>query len=127
MGESQARTSTLSFAEHVDDNTLVRINTGSGFQNAISDTAWNVPQKSGPVTVTPGQFYDIEIRFFNGTGGAGPSAQAAGATLGWANNYGFGVSYTDASAAAINAGNDGLMYWTSSSAACIPSCAWSAG
>lgn len=104
-GQIQARTNTLSFAEHVDDNTLVRINTGSGFQNVISDTAWNVPQKTGPVAVTPGQFYDIEIRFFNGGGGAGPTAQGGGATLGWANNYGFAVSDTDTSAAANGLGN----------------------
>lgn len=85
---------TLSFAENIDDNTLLLID---GVQ-VIRDTQWNVVATSGVLSFTPNTYHTFELRVGNGGGGAGPVGQN-----GFNNNYGFGVSQTGATS---NQGTD---------------------
>ena len=78
---------TLSFAENIDDNVLLKID---GVQ-VLRDTNWNTVVSTGVLTFTPGSYHSFELRVANGGGGAGPVAQN-----GFANDYGFGLSYTGA-------------------------------
>jgi autotransporter-associated beta strand protein len=88
-GQVQANGTTMSFAENIDDDVWIRVNG----QTILDDQAWNVPVKGTITGLTAGQWYDIEIRLWNGGGGAGP-VTGSGWTL--ANpGYGFGAADTD--------------------------------
>jgi fibronectin-binding autotransporter adhesin len=89
-GQIQATGNFLSFAENIDDDVWIRVNGVT----IVDDQQWNVPVK-GTIPTTPGQWYDIEIRLWNGGGGAGPVTGS-----GWVNNganvgYGFGIADVD--------------------------------
>jgi hypothetical protein len=97
----QPVTSLVTFAENIDDGTLLKIDG----QVWINDNTWNTPvAASGPQGQTPAPltagWHTFEARFGNGTGGAGPSGQNNGWT-GWDGSYGFGyklgAATTDAS------------------------------
>ncbi len=81
-GQIYLNGSTYHFAESMDncakliiDDTVV-----------LDDTVYNTPTKSGDVTF-PAGWHDVEIRFGNGTGGAGPYT-----TTGWTSTKGFGYN-----------------------------------
>ncbi len=80
----------FSFAEHIDDNTLVRVN---GVQ-ILRNTAWDVPS-FGVANNIPDpdgdNWYDIDIRMGEGGGGQGPSG-GGDVEPGWSGTYGFGYS-----------------------------------
>ncbi|MCB0033291.1 MAG: hypothetical protein KDE51_04705 [Anaerolineales bacterium] len=77
----------FSFAERVDDQTLVVIDGTT----VLSDIVWNVATTSGVLNMGMGPngdgWHDIEIRFSNGGGGAG--AVNGG---GWTTTKGFGLN-----------------------------------
>ncbi|HEY3322307.1 MAG TPA: Ig-like domain repeat protein [Planctomycetota bacterium] len=76
----------VSFAENIDDNAKVVID---GVQR-LNDGGWNNETSTGALNLGMGPagdgWHDIEIRFYNGAGGAGAVASATG----WTANYGFG-------------------------------------
>jgi hypothetical protein len=80
----------FSFAEHIDDNTLIRING----QQILRNTQWDVPT-FGVANNIPDpdgdQWYDIDVRFGEGGGGQGPSG-GGDPEPGWSGTYGFGYS-----------------------------------
>lgn len=84
--------STYTFAESIDDAVYLKID-GT---ELLNDNAWN-RTTVGSITRNPG-WYDFEVRFFNGTGGAGPANQD-----GWGTTaFGFGYNksgYTGKSSA----------------------------
>jgi autotransporter-associated beta strand protein len=88
-GQIRANGPFLTFAEQVDDNTWVRFNGNV----EVNNTSWFTPSVSRAIPVTPGQWYDVEIRVSNGNGGAGPpgSNVNGGWGVGWATNYGVGI------------------------------------
>ena len=69
----------ISFAANIDDSTLLKIDGNT----LISDTTWNNTDVA--TTAVSQGWHTFEVRFGNGTGGAGPSGQA-----GWPNTFGFG-------------------------------------
>ncbi len=80
----------FSFAEHIDDNTLVRVN---GVQ-VLRNTAWDAPTfgvANGIPDPDGDNWYDLEIRLGEGGGGQGPSG-GGNAQPGWTGTYGFGFS-----------------------------------
>jgi autotransporter-associated beta strand protein len=82
-GQIRANGNFLTFAEQVDDSTWVRFNGNV----EVNNTSWFTPSVSRAIPVTPGQWYDVEIRVANGTGGAGPpgSNVNGGWGVGWSN------------------------------------------
>lgn len=70
------------FAESIDDRAMLVINGTI----RLYDTVHNTPTKSGPVTLSAG-WYNVEMRFGNGTGSAGPYAVS-----GWTSAKGFGYN-----------------------------------
>ena len=104
---------TFSFAKSIDDSTLVSIDGTtrllSGSFNTVGSTAYSVGQSgaianvananTGTPTLTLGMgpnndgWHTIEVRFMNGTGGAGSVAQND-----FFNNFGFGLNSTGATA-----------------------------
>ena len=80
----------FSFAEHIDDNTLVRVN---GVQ-ILRNTQWDVPT-FGVANAIPDpdgdNWYDIDIRMGEGGGGQGPSG-GGDPEAGWSATYGLGYS-----------------------------------
>jgi len=81
-GEVYLNGGTYHWAENIDDNTLLKID-GTTY---INDAVWNVPARSGPITKSAG-WYEIEVRFGNGRGGAGPVVNN-----GWTRTKGFGYN-----------------------------------
>jgi hypothetical protein len=78
---------TWTFAEHIDDSVLLKID---GY-TLLNNTAWQVPSLASYV-LTPGA-HTFEARFGNGIGNTGPSTQAG--TWFPANNaFGLGVDYS---------------------------------
>ena len=75
--------STYHFAEAIDNNTSLKIDGTSYLYSTDHTTA----AKSGPVTLAAG-WHDVEIRFGNGTGGAGPNYNLTG----WTTTKGFGYN-----------------------------------
>jgi hypothetical protein len=78
-------TSMFAIAEHVDDSTLIRID---GVQR-LSNQQWDVPNTTGVLSV-PSGWHQVEFRFGQGTGGAGPSDSG-----GWNATLGLGVDFTN--------------------------------
>jgi autotransporter-associated beta strand protein len=78
---------TFSFGENVDDATWIKID-GSV---RLNDGSWNTPTTTGILNLGMGPagdgWHDVEIRFFNGGGGAG-----AVAGNGWTATKGFGLN-----------------------------------
>lgn len=87
----------FSFAEAIDDNVLVKIDGVT----RLRSTNWNIPTTTGSA-IGDNRFggvqnfgmgpngdgwHNIELRFGNGTGGAGPVAGS-----GWTASYGFGLA-----------------------------------
>ena len=78
----------FTFGENIDDSTLIKIDGVT----RLNDSAWNVP------TITPNMnfgmgpngdgWHDIEIRFGEGGGGAGPNNAATN----WTTTKGFGLN-----------------------------------
>jgi autotransporter-associated beta strand protein len=62
---------TSSFAEQIDDNVYLAINVGGTWVNVLNNNGWNTIT-NGTVTVPSAGAYDIDIRMYNGGGGAGP-------------------------------------------------------
>lgn len=60
----------IAFAEQFDDSVLIRID---GVQR-LRNTNWDAATTTGKLTLTPG-WHEIELRFGQGGGGAGPSGQ----------------------------------------------------
>lgn len=83
-GQIFTSTGFLAFAESIDDNTWVKLD-GTV---VLNDGSWNTTTASGSLNVGIG-WHDIEIRFFNGGGGAGATVDG---TNGWTNTFGFGYS-----------------------------------
>ncbi len=80
----------FSFAEHIDDNTLVKVN---GVQ-VLRNTAWDAPTfgvANGIPDPDGDNWYDLEIRLGEGGGGQGPSG-GGNPQPGWTATYGFGFS-----------------------------------
>jgi fibronectin-binding autotransporter adhesin len=104
----------FTFMENMDDNTLVTIdgvnrllnNSGANPWQTVTSTATTQGQRGGTLDTAvlntgtptglaaipanpdlPAGWHSIEIRIYNGTGGAGPVA-----TNGFANNYGLGLN-----------------------------------
>jgi hypothetical protein len=79
----------FSFAEHIDDNVLVRVN---GVQ-VLRHTAWDVPTfgVANGIPDDGDNWYDLEIRLGEGGGGQGPSG-GGDHEPGWSGTYGFGFS-----------------------------------
>ncbi len=101
----------FTFAENIDDNTFVSIdgvtrllnNSGTNAYQTVTSTALAIGQRgttldtasvnTGTPTLAFGMgpdgdgWHTIEVRFRNGTGGAGPAVGN-----GWANNFGFGLN-----------------------------------
>jgi autotransporter-associated beta strand protein len=75
---------TLSFAENMVDNTLLRVD-GKTY---INDSSWNTPMGTGAITLPAGP-HSIDMRFYNGSGAAGPSGQNNGGWSGWDRTHGF--------------------------------------
>jgi autotransporter-associated beta strand protein len=92
-GQIRANGTSISFGEQIDDNVWINFN-GTV---VLNNTAWNFPSTTGGLTVTPGEWYNIEIRVSNGGGGAGPSGNQQG-SQGWTNNFGFGITDTNVGA-----------------------------
>ena len=72
----------IAFAENIDDSAYVAIDEVHYMSNMI----WNQPTSTGVINLSPG-WHNIDIRFGNSTGGAGPSLDGA---VGWTTVYGFG-------------------------------------
>lgn len=81
-GQIYLNGSTYHFAESLDNCAKLIID-GTVILN---DIVYNVPSKSGDVTLAAG-WHNVEIRFGNGTGGAGPYT-----TTGWNSSKGFGYN-----------------------------------
>ncbi|HEX8914610.1 MAG TPA: PEP-CTERM sorting domain-containing protein, partial [Humisphaera sp.] len=60
-------TGTIAFGESFDDNVLIKVDG----QQVLRDTTWNGTSSTGALTLSAG-LHDIEIRFGQGGGGAGP-------------------------------------------------------
>ena len=73
---------TWSFAENFDDGVLLKIDGTT----VISVNAWNAPS-IGTIELTPGD-HTFEVRFGQGTGGAGPVTSQW-----WTNSLAFGIDY----------------------------------
>jgi hypothetical protein len=71
---------TTTFVESIDDGTKLVIDG----ETLIEDGAWN--HVAHATIARPAGWYDIDIRFFNGSGGYGPAKQG-----GWTENFGFGI------------------------------------
>ncbi|MDA3923092.1 MAG: DUF2341 domain-containing protein [Kiritimatiellae bacterium] len=97
-GQIYLNGSTYHFAESIDNNTMLILN-GTTYINDIDHTT---PTTSGAITLSAG-WYDIEIRFGNGTGGAGPNS-----INGWTTTKGFG--YKIGGAVSID-GDDYTFPW----------------
>jgi len=92
-------TGTLSFAENVDDSVFMWVD---GVQK-LNNTTWNTPSSSGAITLPTG-WHDIEVRFSNGGGGAGPNVVNS-----WTTTKGFGYRIDkDPVAGGSNGGADPL-------------------
>ncbi len=76
----------FSFGKMLDDAALILIDGAVVMQH----TQWNAVATTGVLNLTPG-WHDLEIRFVNGNGGAGPSGNQGG-SVGWANTKGFGFN-----------------------------------
>jgi len=87
----QPVTSLVTFAENIDDGTLLKID-GHVW---INDNTWNNPVAASgpqgqPVEPLSAGWHTFEARFGNGTGGAGPSNQNNNGWSNWSASYGFG-------------------------------------
>jgi autotransporter-associated beta strand protein len=92
MGEFyQPTTSVVSFAANIDDGTLLKID-GLVW---INDNTWSSPDSASspqgqPVAPLTAGWHTFEVRFGNGTGGVGPSAQNNNGWTNWTATFGFG-------------------------------------
>jgi autotransporter-associated beta strand protein len=75
---------TLSFAKDTDDIMFLRID-GTAY---ISNTRWDVPVGTGPITLASGP-HDFEALFGNGNGYAGAVGQNNNGWTGWTDDIGF--------------------------------------
>lgn len=81
---------TWTFAESIDDSTLLKID---GTTVINGGGGWNVPA-IGTMTLTPGA-HAFEARFGNGPGGAGLvyNTTGSGSGMWWTNTFGFGIDF----------------------------------
>ena len=90
-GQFYTADGTVAFAKNIDDSTLVTIDG----QVYLDNTTYNQPATTGRLYLTPG-WHDIEVRFGNGGGLAGPVSGNGWIAGGSGVGYGFGMA-TDAS------------------------------
>jgi hypothetical protein len=76
--------SQFAFAEHIDDSTLILID---GVE-VLRNTQWDLANTTGVLSL-PAGWHDVEFRFGQGVGGAGPHNGQ-----GWPADFGFGVDFT---------------------------------
>ena len=83
--------SEYAFAEHVDDSTQIKID---GVER-LNNTVWNAVNTTGRQAISSG-WHDVEFRFGQGNGGAGPSTDTAAdadPNNPWDLNLGLGVDF----------------------------------
>jgi hypothetical protein len=76
----------ISIAEHIDDNTVLYV----GGVEVFRDTAWD-SVGSYYVADLPAGWYQFEVRFGNGGGGAGPNTGNVAGQPQWNASFGFGI------------------------------------
>ena len=98
-----ALTGLFAFAKSIDDGTQIKIDGNIILNNQAFATVLGTGNNGGTgwgTGVLGDGWHDIEVRLYNGTGGAGAVAQGTG----WTTIKGFGLSTTDSTIANPNGG-----------------------
>ena len=83
-GQVYLPAATIWFAENIDDAVYMRIWNNGTPTVVLDHGVWNTPS-AGFFTAPSADWYPVEIRFYNGGGGAGPVPGS-----GWTSTFGFG-------------------------------------